>query len=244
MKDTVNTIFYFCMFALVVFFCSSVLALEMDGVNPILKVYDVKAKEKVVVKNNRVIQYYEDYHEELETKFEEKKAAEEKARQEEEERIKKEEQARIEEEKRLEAERKRQEELKAQAQNLTVEDAEIGSKQEIANYALQFVGNPYVSGGNSLTNGTDCSGFVRLVYANFGVSLPRTAPDQSYVGQAVSVENIEVGDIISYGHNGKVSHSALYIGDGKVVHASTPALGIRIDNLNMMPIVTIRRVIS
>ena len=249
MKDAVNTIFYFSMFALVAFFCTNVLAMEMDGTNTVLKIYDVKEKETVVVRNNRVIEYYEEYHEELETKFEEKKALEEKARQEEEERIKREEQARIEEERRAQEEiarqeMARQEALRAQAQSMSVQSAEVGSKQEIANFALQFVGNPYVAGGNSLTSGTDCSGFVRLVYENFGVSLPRIASEQSYVGEGVSVDNIQVGDIVSYGYNGVVSHSALYVGNGQIVHAATPALGIRIDNLYMMPIIAVRRVIS
>ena len=112
----------------------------------------------------------------------------------------------------------------------------------VASYAVQFVGNPYVYGGTSLTDGADCSGFVQSVYANFGVSLPRTAPAQSTVGYSVPVSEIQAGDIISYGYNGNVSHSALYIGDNTIVHASTPALGIRTDSMYIMPIVSVRRV--
>lgn len=116
------------------------------------------------------------------------------------------------------------------------------SYSDVASYAVQFVGNPYVYGGTSLTDGADCSGFVQSVYANFGVSLPRTAPAQSTVGYSVPVSEIQAGDIISYGYNGTVSHSALYIGDNTIVHASTPALGIRTDSMYIMPIVSVRRV--
>lgn len=116
-------------------------------------------------------------------------------------------------------------------------------KSTIANFAVQFVGNPYVMGGNSLTNGTDCSGLVQLVYANFGISLPRTTSEQAIIGTGVSIEEIEVGDIISYGYDGYVTHSAIYIGNGMIVHASTPELGIRIDSMYIMPIMTIRSVI-
>ena len=116
------------------------------------------------------------------------------------------------------------------------------SYSDVASFAVQFVGNPYVSGGTSLTNGADCSGFVQSVYANFGVSLPRTAPAQSTVGYSVPVDQIQAGDIISYGYNGNVSHSALYIGDNTIVHASTPSLGIRTDSMYIMPIVSVRRV--
>lgn len=113
---------------------------------------------------------------------------------------------------------------------------------DVASYAVQFVGNPYVAGGTSLTNGADCSGFVMSVYANFGVSLPRTAPAQASVGTSVPVDQIQAGDIVSYGYNGNVSHSALYIGNNTIVHASTPSLGIRTDSMYIMPIVSVRRV--
>ena len=83
---------------------------------------------------------------------------------------------------------------------------------------------------------------LKSVYANFGVSLPRTAPDQATVGYSVPVNEIQAGDIVSYGYNGYVSHSALYIGDNTIVHASTPSLGIRTDSMYIMPIVSVRRV--
>lgn len=125
------------------------------------------------------------------------------------------------------------------AQTAPVADTSYGG---VAGFAAQFVGNPYVYGGTSLTNGADCSGFVMSVYQNFGVSLPRTAGAQATVGQAVSIENAQPGDIISYGYNGVVSHSAIYAGNNTIIHASTPSLGIRTDSMYIMPIVTIRRV--
>lgn len=120
---------------------------------------------------------------------------------------------------------------------------ELQLRNSIVNFSKQFVGNPYVLGGTSLTEGADCSGFVQSVFRNFNISLPRTANAQSTAGDGVEIENIQPGDIISYGYNGTVSHSAIYIGNGQIVHASTPELGIRIDNMNIMPIITIRRVI-
>lgn len=113
----------------------------------------------------------------------------------------------------------------------------------IVNYALNFVGYPYVMGGNSLTDGTDCSGFVQLIFSNFEVYLPRTTYAQSVSGIELSIEDIEVGDIISYGYDGNVTHSAIYIGNDRIVHASTPELGIRTDSMYIMPIITIRRVV-
>lgn len=119
----------------------------------------------------------------------------------------------------------------------------IAYKTQIVNFSKRFVGNPYVSGGTSLTNGADCSGFVQTVYATFGIRLPRTTSEQALVGSSVSINDIEVGDIVSYGYNGLATHSAIYIGDGMIVHSSTPEMGIRIDKINIMPILTIRRVI-
>lgn len=113
---------------------------------------------------------------------------------------------------------------------------------ELADYAQEFVGNPYVYGGTSLTEGADCSGFVMKLYEHFGVNLPRTASAQSKVGYSVKVENAQPGDIISYGYNGIVSHSAIYIGDGEIIHAATPRDGITTASMYMMPIITIRRI--
>ena len=139
----------------------------------------------------------------------------------------------------------KQEQAKIEMENYRLEKAKqerIAYKTKIVNFAKQFVGNPYVSGGTSLTNGADCSGFVQTVYATFGIKLPRTTDVQAKAGMEVSIDEIEVGDIVSYGYDRIASHSAIYIGDGRVVHASTPELGIRTDRIDMMPIVTIRRV--
>ncbi len=113
-----------------------------------------------------------------------------------------------------------------------------GKGSQVANYALKFVGNPYVSGGTSLTDGADCSGFVQAVYSAFGVSLPRTSYSQSTVGTAVSYSDAQPGDIIYYG-----GHVGIYIGNGQIVHASTQRTGIKVSPATYRGIVTIRRVL-
>ena len=115
--------------------------------------------------------------------------------------------------------------------------------EQIVNFAIQYVGYLYVMGGNSLTNGTDCSGFVKLVFEHFEISLPRTPYGQSTSGSPVNIESRMPGDIVTYGYDGSVSHSALYIGEDRVVHAATSSQGIIYGNLYMMPIISIRRVI-
>lgn len=114
---------------------------------------------------------------------------------------------------------------------------------QVVNYALQFVGGPYVYGGNSLTNGTDCSGFTKLVFANFGISLERTASSQIYNGVSIGLSNIMPGDIVLSGYDGSICHSSLYIGDGKLVHALNSNVGIVVTDLYIMPIIDVRRVI-
>ena len=101
-------------------------------------------------------------------------------------------------------------------------------RQQIVDFALQFEGNPYVYGGTSLTNGADCSGFVMSVFAQFGYSLPRVAADQYNQSAKKSVEDLEPGDLIFYGSG--ISHVALYIGNGQIIHGSTSASGIKISN--------------
>ena len=114
----------------------------------------------------------------------------------------------------------------------TLQESTAGKGQEIADFALQFVGNPYVWGGTSLTNGADCSGFVQSVYRNFGISLPRVAADQAQAGNRVSLEQLQTGDLIFYADGGAIYHVVLYLGNGQVVHASSAATGIKISPVN------------
>lgn len=117
--------------------------------------------------------------------------------------------------------------------------------QDIANYAVNFVGNPYVWGGTSLTSGTDCSGFVQSIYSHFGYSITRTSRDQSVsAGYEVSLDNRQPGDLIYYQNSsGVVNHVALYIGNNKVVHASNAREGIKISSFNYRTPYKIRRVL-
>lgn len=115
-------------------------------------------------------------------------------------------------------------------------DSEIG--KDVANYALQFVGNPYVYGGTSLTKGADCSGFVMSVYANFGVSLPHSSAADRKQGYAVDgIENAQPGDLVCYS-----GHVGLYIGDGQIVHASSAKTGIIVSKVNYKKILAVRRI--
>ena len=141
-------------------------------------------------------------------------------------------QKRLEAEAAAEAARKAEEERKAAEEAARkAEEARVARRQESADFALQFVGNPYVYGGTSLTNGADCSGFVMSVFAQFGYELPRVAAAQCAASQKKSAEEIEVGDLVFYGDGG-IDHVALYIGDGKIVHASTAATGIKVSDYN------------
>lgn len=105
-------------------------------------------------------------------------------------------------------------------------------RDSVVSYALQFVGNPYVYGGTSLTNGTDCSGFTMSVLANFGVSIPRVAASQAGAGTAVDVSAVQPGDLLFYSDGSGISHVAMYIGGGQVVHASSSTTGIIVSNMN------------
>lgn len=122
-----------------------------------------------------------------------------------------------------------QERLEAEEERKAAEEARLEMRQGIVDFALQFVGNPYVYGGTSLTNGADCSGFVMSVFAEFGYELPRVAAAQCAASEKKSVADIEAGDLVFYGDGG-IDHVALYIGDGKIVHASTAATGIKVSD--------------
>lgn len=142
-----------------------------------------------------------------------------------------EEEARLAEEKRVAAE---------EAARVAEEQAEEASTlgQAVVDYACQFIGNPYVWGGTSLTEGADCSGFVQSVYAHFGISLPRTTWDQEYSGIGISYSEAMPGDLILY-----EGHVGIYIGNGQIVNAINASKGIGIIPATCMSIKTVRRVI-
>lgn len=116
--------------------------------------------------------------------------------------------------------------------------AASGNGQAVVDYACQFIGNPYVWGGTSLTNGADCSGFVQSVYAHFGISLPRTTWDQENVGIGVSYEEAVPGDLILYD-----GHVGIYMGNGQIVNAMNESDGIGICPATYTNIITVRRVL-
>ena len=105
-------------------------------------------------------------------------------------------------------------------------------RQAIISYARQFLGNPYVWGGESLTEGTDCSGFTQQIYAAFGISLPRCSYEQAEAGTKIAVEDALPGDLVFYARDGVVYHVMMYIGNGQVIHASSSTTGIIESNLN------------
>ena len=107
-----------------------------------------------------------------------------------------------------------------------------GTGAAIVAYAKQFLGNPYVYGGASLTNGTDCSGFTMSVYAHFGYGLSRSSYTQVNNGRAVSMSSLQSGDLLFYKYGGStISHVAIYIGGGQIIHASTEETGIIISGM-------------
>ncbi len=110
--------------------------------------------------------------------------------------------------------------------------------QAIVDYACQFIGNPYVWGGTSLTNGADCSGFVQSVFAHFGISLPRTSGEMRSSGKAVSYEEIMPGDIVCYD-----GHVGIYMGEGQIVNAINSNRGIGVLSATYSSILTIRRMV-
>ncbi|MBR1758567.1 MAG: C40 family peptidase [Lachnospiraceae bacterium] len=105
-------------------------------------------------------------------------------------------------------------------------------RSRMVSYAMQFLGNPYVWGGTSLTRGTDCSGFTMRIYEHFGYSIPRTSRNQASGGTRISLSNLKPGDLIFYSNSSGINHVAMYIGNGQVIHASNARSGIKISNMN------------
>lgn len=118
-------------------------------------------------------------------------------------------------------------------------------RNQIVNFAIKYVGNRYVWGGTSLTNGADCSGFVQSVMHNFGITLPRTSREQAKVGRAIKSSEMRPGDLIFYANSsGTINHVAMYIGNGQIVHAASSKSGIKISTWNYRSPKTIRSVID
>ena len=113
----------------------------------------------------------------------------------------------------------------------------------LVEFAKQFVGYPYRSGGTDLYSGVDCSGFTMKVFEQYGYGLPHNAASQSSYGSYVSLDELAPGDLLFYGY-GSITHVAIYIGNGQIVHAATPSDGIVTANYQMMPIITARRILK
>ena len=134
----------------------------------------------------------------------------------------------------IQAAKKLEEELAA-AETAAAEAAEAtaNARQNLVNYALQFVGGPYRAGGNDPRTGVDCSGFVRYVMQHgAGISMNRSSGSQATQGHAVNSSQMQPGDLLFYSGGSGINHVAMYIGDGKIVHASTYATGIKISKWN------------
>lgn len=114
----------------------------------------------------------------------------------------------------------------------------------LVQYATQFIGNPYVWGGTSLTRGADCSGFVLSVFANYGISLPHSSRAQANCGTKISASEAQPGDLFFYGNGSSINHVAIYIGNGQVVHASSPKSGIKISSAYYRTPVKVVRIIN
>lgn len=115
---------------------------------------------------------------------------------------------------------------------------------DLVQYAKQFIGNPYVWGGTSLTNGADCSGFTMSIFKKYGISLPHHAASQAQMGTKVTLAEAQPGDLVFYAKNGSINHVAIYIGGGQVVHASSPKTGIKISSVNYRTPAAVRRYLN
>lgn len=118
-------------------------------------------------------------------------------------------------------------------QKEAIESSNSYKREQLVSYALQFVGGPYRYGGSDPRTGTDCSGFTRYVYQHgLGISLNRSSGSQAAQGTSISASQMQPGDLLFYGSGSGINHVAMYIGDGKIVHASTEATGIKVSNWN------------
>ncbi|MCI9035843.1 MAG: SH3 domain-containing protein [Lachnospiraceae bacterium] len=115
---------------------------------------------------------------------------------------------------------------------------------DLVQYAKQFVGNPYVWGGTSLTKGADCSGFTLSIFQKYGVTLPHHAASQAQLGTKISLSEAQPGDLVFYAKNGRINHVAIYIGGGQVIHASSPKTGIKISSVNYRSPAGVRRYLN
>ena len=113
----------------------------------------------------------------------------------------------------------------------------------LVNYAMQFIGNPYVWGGTSLTKGADCSGYVQSIFKKYGYSLPRTSREQAKVGTKISLADAKPGDLVFYGKGGTVNHVGIYIGNGQIVNASNRRTGIKVSNASYRTPYAVRRIL-
>lgn len=136
---------------------------------------------------------------------------------------------RLAQEKKQEVRAKKEKLEKARKKRAKAEKKRLAKRYKLVNFAKQFEGNPYVYGGTSLTNGADCSGFIMSVFAEFGYELPRVASAQCDSATQKDLADLEVGDLLFYGDYG-IDHVGLYIGGGQIIHASTPATGIKISD--------------
>ena len=132
---------------------------------------------------------------------------------------------------------------------LTITEVRYGAgvsdvRVALCEFAKQYIGNPYVWGGTSLTRGADCSGFVLSVFRNYGMSLPHSSRAQANLGSAVSIGEVKPGDLIFYGNRSGINHVAIYVGGGQVVHASNARVGITISNMYYRSPVKARRIIQ
>ena len=196
-------------------------------------------KEKIKKQNEEIRQIAAAEEAKRAEEEEERRRAEEESRRAEESR-----QAEEEKKKKAESSEKESEkesESKGSSSSAPAPSSSNGSAtgSEIANYACQFVGNPYVPGGTSLTNGADCSGFTQSVYKAFGYSIPRTSSQQRSAGREVSYSEAQPGDLICY-----AGHVAIYLGNGRIVHASSVKTGIKYGTATYKTILSVRRIVN